>query len=213
MPKAGACNAEEVSVPAMEMLSPYEEGLSYVLAAENEGENPFEEPATGSRSVIGTKTTLIGASRKTIGKGYTCALVGVSEGLGDAPIDELSFPIATYVPPTPAPTPQPAAAALSLGNAKSLKAKVGKWAKQKVTVTNTGGTAVASVAIKASASKGVTVRPGTTKLAALLPGQSWTFTVDVKLSATAAKKSTVSLTTSAGALSAKGSFAVTQAGS
>lgn len=212
-PVNGACGLEEVDLPVMDIYSPYAEPIAYLLAVENEGENPFEgTPPTGVKSVIGTKTTLVGASKKTANKAYACAVVAVIEGgLGGEPIDELSFPVSVPPAPTPAVTPtapQSAPAALSLGTVKPLKAKPGKWTKAKLTVTNTGGTAVGPVAIKASAPKGVVVKSATTNLPALLPGQSWTVTVDVELTAKARKNSTISLTTSSGGLSAKTSFAV-----
>jgi hypothetical protein len=215
--REGTCNPESMGPPVAEFFAPYGVPLAYLLAAENEGENPFEGPPPyASKVVTGTKTFLVGATAKTVGKAYDCAAVYViEEGLGGEAIDQLSFPIAApaaSAAPTPAPVTTPAPAALSLGKVKTAGAKTGKWTKAKLTVTDTGGTAVGPVALKVKAPNGVVVRPGTTQVPALLPGQSWTVTVQLKPTSKAKAKSTISLTTSSGSLSAAGSFVLKRLG-
>jgi len=212
----GACSTESIAPPVAEFLSPYSEPIAILLAAENEEENPFSSGyAYGSKVVTGTKTFLVGATSKTLNQAYSCAIVAtIGGGFGGEAIDELSFPIAAPAAsvPTPAPVTTPAPAALSLGKLKTAQAKAGKWTKAKLTVTDTGGTAVGPVAITVKAPKGVVVRPGSTQVPALLPGQSWTVTVQLKPTAKAKKKSTISLTTSSGTISAAGSFVLKRAG-
>jgi uncharacterized membrane protein len=95
---------------------------------------------------------------------------------------------------------------LTLGKLKPQQLKVGKWATVKVTLTNSGGSATPQGALKLKAPQGATIKPEGQKLPALLPGESWTLSFRVKLSASAKKKSTLSLVGAAGSLSVSGSL-------
>lgn len=213
----GGCSAAEVEssppYPVFGTEAPVEGPVSIWFALENDSESPGPETEGSATKVSnGATPTIIAASAKAVSKPYNCAEVGVGEGTG-APLDYVVFPISVPPAPTPAPAPVvPAPAALSLAKPKGLQAKAGKWVNAKVTITNTGGTAVGPVAIKATAPKGVTIRPGKLTLPALLPGQSWTTTIQVKLGATAKSKSTISLTGSSGSLSVNSSFVAKLAG-
>jgi adhesin HecA-like repeat protein len=101
---------------------------------------------------------------------------------------------------------------LSLAKAKPLKLAAGKWKTVKVTVTNTGGTVVPQGSLRLKAPKGVVVRPGRQKLPSLLPGDSWTVSARVKLTAKAKAKSTVRLAASSGGLTAGGALVLTRTG-
>jgi hypothetical protein len=173
------------------------------------------EPAT--MTVSGTTTSLSATNPQLANLSLNCAVVFL-EGAGAPepvvfPISVPSAPAATTTPTPTAPAPTPTAA-FSLAKIKTLTAKEDKWTKVNVKVTNTGNAAVGPVAIKAKAPKGIVLQPasGSLKLPALLAGQTWTVTFKVKLTSKAKKSSTISLTTSSGAISAAGSFVLKRAG-
>ena len=116
------------------------------------------------------------------------------------------------VRPAPSASTGPAPARLSIAAPKPVTAKVGKWTKVKVRVANPGGTTVGPIAFKAQAPAGVVVKPGSPSLPALLGGQTWTVGLQVKLTEAAKPRSTITLTGTAGALSAGGSVVVKSAG-
>jgi hypothetical protein len=225
-PKEGACNVTnlmQVTLPLMEIIAP---GLS-PLAPEPPAPSWIEineemkiggfGPAT--KSLNGTTTTLSAKSDELmVNKPYTCAVVAVAEPATEAEepsvlLDELSFLLNTLPAPPTIPT-GPAPGALSLAKTKPLKLKTGKWTKVKVKLSNVGGTAVGPVAIKAKAPAGVVLKPGSgrLKLPALLGGQTWTVTLQVKLTEKAKPKSTISLTGTAASLTATGSVVVKSTG-
>jgi hypothetical protein len=193
--------------PAVTAFSKYEiaEGEEGGLSPENGG------PAT--RTISGNTMTVTASDARAGNGPFTCAVVGVLGGAKEPEI--LIFGLTALPEPAPillAPAPPIAPAALSLGKLKTLKAKPGKWTKVNLKVTNTGALPVGPIAIKVKAPKGVIVKPATTKLPALLGGQTWPVPVEVKATEKAKPKSTISLTTSSGALTAIGSFLLKSTG-
>jgi hypothetical protein len=225
-PKEGVCNVNltQITLPAMEIIAP---GLS-PLAPEAPPPSWIELSEEGKiggfgpakKSLNGTTTTLSAKSDELlVNKPFTCAVVATakpgSEKVPSELLDELSFPLNVLPAPPTTPTPSgPAPGALSLAKSKPLKLKSGKWTKVKVKLSNPGGTAVGPVAIKAKAPVGVVLKPGSgqLKLPALLGGQTWTVTLEVKLTEKAKPKSTISLTGTAAGLTAQGSVVVKPTG-
>ena len=218
------CSAEELGLPAMQVLSPYSAPLAIWMAFESEEEEGiFEE---GMKTANGTTTILSAASSELANKPYNCAVAEVIEFGGEfEELDEVSFPISAppgdELPsvtdpgsPNIAPPPPSTPGALSIAKSKGLKLKQGKWAKVKVKLSNPGGTAIGPVKLKAKAPAGVVLKPGSGKLSlpALPAGQSATVTFSVKLTKKAKPKSTISLTGTAAGLTAKGSVVVKSAG-
>lgn len=219
--------SEEDAYPTFSLTAPYSpEGgteAAWLYAGRKEEGLNSENAGTGTRSVSGARTTIVATTDKAVEQAFNCALVGVIEG--NQPADYLLFPLlsqstlrpsnATPSQPsqtTSAPAPAFAPAALSIAGSKPLKAKTGKWTKVRIKVSNTGGTAVGPIALKAKAPAGVIVRPGSPKLPALLGGQTWTVLLHVKLTERAKARSTIFLTGSAAGLSAKGSVVVKSRG-
>jgi hypothetical protein len=209
-------------LPAFEIRSVYtetEEETPIWVSIESFSSVGPEDGGPATKSVSGTTTTLSATTDLAANRPYDCAFVSVNENGGE-PIDYVFFPIAVPpVPPVtpPAVAPAPAvvipapAALLSLAKLKPLSAKTGKWTKVKLKVTNSGNAAAGPVAIKAKAPKGVVVKPLTTKLPALLPGQSWTVVLEVQLTAKAKKSSTISLTGTLPGLTATSSVVIKSA--
>lgn len=223
-PTGGECalpepESEADPYPAFLLESEYGQQDAEWVNLESEG-GPAgpEDLGPAAKSVEGSTTTLAAATSKAADRPYGCAVVGTSEGSFEAE-KEIVFPIAAASPPpvvptqpattpqvTPAPTEtKPAPGVLSLGSLKPLKLKSGKWSKVKVQLVNTGGTAIGPIALKAKAPAGVMLKPKTLKLPALLPGQAWTVAFQAELTAKAKPKSTISLTSTSGALTAAGS--------
>ncbi len=192
---------------------------------------PFK-PGTGSWSLEGTTGTLAATVEPAVGQPYNCALVELA-----APSDHLlqsgeyvfiplsaPKPVEPVKPIEPAPPadpvvktvtvtpPPPAAGKLAFAKTKALSAKSGKWTKAGIKVTNSGGTAVGPVAIKAKAPVGVKIEPGQMKVPALLPGQTWTVGFRVKLTAAAKPSSTIGLTATGPGLTASGSLVLGRQG-
>jgi hypothetical protein len=176
-------------------------------------------------SFEGTTTTYKATSPELQGKPFSCAVIAIQTAATiehplSETLDEVSFPLAVLPEPAPAPQPKPAPgpapAALALAGPKPVRAKVGakKWTKVTFKVSNSGGVAVGPLAFKATAPKGVLVKPtsGELKLPSLLGGQTWPVSLYVKLTSAARPKSTISLTGSAGALRVTGSAVVRAAG-
>jgi hypothetical protein len=193
------------------------------------------------QAIAGTTTTLSVTSTRLVGKPYVCSalLLETENAAEEEFFDELVFPLdeivqttptepsqsselthqthtppaSTTSPPPPAP-PAPPPAALAIGKTKAVKAKVGKWTKVKVTVSNSGGTAASAGTLTVKKAKGVDLQPGSgkVKLAGLAPGKSETVSFKVKLTESAKAKSTLSLSGTAGSLTAKGSVVVKLAG-
>jgi hypothetical protein len=226
-PKEGVCsiNLSQITLPVMEIilpgvspLAPTAEPIPSWLEINEGGKIGGFGPAT--KSLNGTTSTLSAKSTELlVNKPYTCAVVAVekpgSEKEAPKLLDELSFPLnirqAAPSPPKPSvPTP----GALSLARSKPLKLNTGKWTNVKVKVSNTGGTAVGPISIKAKAPAGVVLKPGSGKLGlpSLLSGQTWTVTLRVKLTEKAKSKSTLLLTATATGLSATGSVVVKSTG-
>jgi hypothetical protein len=237
---AGSCNfgpaMEAGGYPVFEIIAPYEKpepepgeptppnAFWLSLAHEPEsGEQPEGGPASQVSS--GATTTLSATSQVAVAQPYNCAFVAVTESGVPKSESFLFFPLAVppappVTPATPTVTPEtktvtpppPASALLSLAKLKPLTAKAGKWTKVKLKVTNTGGTAAGPLQVKAKAPKGVVVKPGTTKLPALLPGQSWTVVLEVQLTPKAKTSSTISLTGTLPGLTATSSVVIRSAG-
>lgn len=233
--EAGPCNtaeidATEIPAPASLIVAPYTEPFGEAMWWETAQESPgSENTGPAAKSVVGATTTLISASPKAAGKPYNCAVVSTTDlNSGNESVDTLFFPIAVPTPSDPItptttpstttpqaqaqPQPQPAPGALSILGSKPVAAKAGRWTKVSVKVSNSGGTAVGPISIKAKAPAGVVVRPGALKVPALLPGQTWPLTLQVKLTASAKPKATIALTGTAGGLGATGSVVVRAAG-
>jgi hypothetical protein len=211
--------------PAMPFSAPYGESeAEWILLPGGGGPIEPAEVGTASKSVEGATTILRVTAPQVAELPFGCAEVGTSEKFS-APTEQIVFPIAVAAPPStpvitataPPPTPPAAVgvtapAALSFGKSAPAKGKAGTWTKVKVTVSNTGGTAVGPIAIKAKAPKGIAVKPGSLKLPALLAGQRRTIVLQVKLTAKAKPKSTIALTGTGGGLTAVGSVVVKLAG-
>jgi hypothetical protein len=175
----------------------------------------------GTKSLSGRTATVSVTLPEAGGDaGLQCAEVAVESATPDV----ILFPLTTKPEPpavvtqTPAPQaaasqPPPQPAALSIAKSKKpLRLKVGKWAKVKVEVTNSGGTATAPGSLQLKGAKGVVVKGGKQKLPALLPGGSWTVSYKVKLTAKTKKTSTLSLVGAAGTVAAKSSLVLKLAG-
>jgi hypothetical protein len=167
----------------------------------------------GSRTVNGTTTTVSVTAPEAVNGPFTCAQIAAGSEMILFPLTTKPEPppappvVTTPTPPAPVPA-GPAPGVLSLGKAKPLSLKAGKWATVKLKVTNTGGTAAGQGSLSLKAPKGVVVKPGRQKLPSLLPGDSWTVSFRVKLTAKAKPKSTIGFTASSGALSASGSVLI-----
>lgn len=202
-----------------------------VLATSNETILAPEAFIPGTKSVSGTTATASVRIPAATGLGtLNCAEV-VAENLkggGGGEPDLILFPLTTKVEPAPASVvtppaaaqpaaaqpPAPAPALLSIAKAKKpLKLKVGKWARVKVQVTNTGGTTTAPGSLQLKSTKGVIVKPSRQKLPVLHPGESWTVSYRVKLTPKAKKSSKLSLVGAAGSLAATGSLVLKSLGS
>jgi hypothetical protein len=180
-----------------------------------------ENLAAASKAVSGTSLTISGTNAAAANYQFNCSEV-VSMVSGET--DVLFFPLSAKPEPPPAQTTPPAAqqqppapavvpGVLSIAKAKKpLKLKVGKSRTVTVKVTNTGGSTTVPGSLRLKAAKGVVVTPKSQKLPALLPGNSWTVSYKVKLTAKAKKSSTLSLVGASGSLSAKGSLVVKLAG-
>ncbi len=169
------------------------------------------------KSTVGTTTTLSAMVPKAVDGPFNCGVAYVNDPSWPRVPEMLIFPIAVPPPPPatpPAPTPSLApapaapqpAAALSIAKAKPLKLKVGKWKTVRITVADTGGAATAPGSLRLKAPRGVLVKPEKQRLPVLSAGGSWTVTAKVQLTVKAKKKSTVTLTATAGSLTAKGSL-------
>jgi hypothetical protein len=193
--------------PAFAAFSSYQ-----TQAEEGGGFNP-EKGGSATRTISGNTMTITATDARAINGPFTCAVVGV---LGGAEEPEfLIFGLTTLPEPPPVVppvTPQVAPASLSLAKLKTLEARPGKWTQVNLEVSNTGALPVGPIAIELKAPKGVIVKAATTKLPALLGGQTWPVPVLVKVTEKAKPKSTISLSTSSGVLSATGSFFVKPTG-
>jgi hypothetical protein len=168
-----------------------------------------------SKTIADGVMTLSGANPKALGGGYNCVLVQ-AQGKGEP--DVMVFPLTTKPEPPAPPAPPaqqaapetkpagPAPGVLALAKGKALKAAAGKWTAAKVTFTNSGGSAIPQGTLQVRAPKGVIVKPARQRTPALLPGESWTETVRVRLTAKAKATSTLALTASAGGLTAQGAL-------
>jgi hypothetical protein len=211
----------ESGVPAIVTLAPFDQpvGQWFSIDGEEEG-GPGGSEGFSTTALDGTTLSVSLATAKAANRPYNCAVLATAEaGSGIEEIDSVAFPIAVPppvervvtvpAPAQPAPTattPTPPPGVLTLGKLKPQQLKVGKWATVKVTLTNGGGSATPQGALKLKAPQGATVKPGGLKLPALLPGESWTLSFQVKLSASAKKKSTLSLAGAAGSLHVNGSL-------
>ena len=216
--------SETAFTPFMGVLGsadPEAEEAEYIFFEEKEEEaQPVDGgPALKSVDATGTQYALSAAPPIARGRQFTCAVAETrapkenpQPGEEEEYVDLLVFPIAVPpAPPTPVtPTvevqtvtktvtqlvspPASAPAALSLAKTKGVSAGSAKFSTAKLVVTNTGGTASGPVQVKLKAPKGVLVKPGTLRLPALLPGQSWTLPVRVKTTEAAKKTSSIGVT-------------------
>jgi hypothetical protein len=228
---AKACSIEalqgEPSFPAIFTEAPFERPFGEWFSIEEEEPTPSGPEGLSATSLSGTTFTVNLATAKAANRPYNCAIVATfNTGSGFEEIDSVAFPIAVPppvelvvertvtvpAPAQPAPTTPPPGV-LTLGKLKPQQLKVGKWATIKVTLTNSGGSATPQGSLKLKAPQGATVKPGGQKLPALPPGESWTLSFRVKLSASAKKKSTLSLTGAAGGLGVNGSLILKAVGS
>lgn len=224
----------ESPIPTLSIGGIYEEAESRwtVGWAGVDAEAEAFHPGPGSWSLDGTTVTLAATPGPAVGQPYNCAIVEIaapSSHLGESG-EDVFFPLSApkpvepVKPIEPAPPadpvvktvtvtpPPPAAGKLAFAKTKALSAKNDRWTKAGIKITNSGGTAVGPVAIKANAPAGVKIEPGQMKVPALLPGQSWTFTFRVKLSAAAKPNSTIGLTASGPGLTAAGSLVLGRQG-
>jgi hypothetical protein len=218
-----ATQGSEEAFPSFQINAPYGPvvPVAFAIGSKQELEEAFPIPGVATKSVEGSVTTLGAQSEKAVNQPYSCVLVGVLKQGTSEPLDYVLFPLLsqTIKPPsnstetethTASITPS-VPAALAIPDSKPVTAKAGKWTKVKVKVANTGGTTVGPIAFKAKAPAGVVVKPGSPKLPALLGGQTWTINLQVKLTDKAKAKSTITLTGTAGALTATGSVVVKSA--
>lgn len=223
-PVEGTCVTEEQDeLPVVEITATYSDSQPNASWLSFDGAGELEGYGRARLSQSGSTSSLTASSPELANQPYICAVVAtISLETSTEPeylMDEVAFPL-HVVPPAPAPTPPstttpaPKPGLLSLGASKPLTLKAGKWGKVKVTLTNSGGTAIWPVNLKAKAPVGVVVKPGSgvQSLPALLPGQSWTVGFSVELTAKAKRKSTISFAGSApGIAGAASSVVVTEA--
>jgi hypothetical protein len=209
----------EINAAGVQPAAPTAEPASPVWLELNE-EGKIGGLGLAAKSLDGVTTTLSAKSSELLAnKPYGCALVIIEKPPAEnelpKALDELSFALDVRVPtPTPPQPLVPAPAALSLAKLKPLNLKTGKWRKVKIKLSNPGATAVGPIAIKAKAPAGVVLKPGSGKLGlpSLLGGQTWTVSLEVKLTEKAKSKSTLSLTATATGLSAHRSVVVKSTG-
>lgn len=228
----GPCDAsligsKEGGFPSFTIGAVYEEAearwTTAWKAAAAEGESTG--PGPGSWNLEGDTVTIAATAGPAIDRPYNCAFVSLGPPASEPGASgEFAFfplsvpkPAAPVEPAKPADpvvktvtvtvTPPPAAPGkLAFAKPGALGAKSGKWTKASVKLTNSGGTAVGPISIKAKAPAGVAIKPGQMKLPALLPGQSWTVGFRVKIGATAKSTSTIALSATGPGLSADGSL-------
>jgi hypothetical protein len=215
-PNAGYPEFKMQSAFTAEKLPPGFPQTAWVYATSKKNEE--EETAaknfgTGTRAVEGTKTTIAAAAPRSVGATFTCALVTVSNSLGNPEADFAVFPlVAQPEPPAPivAPTLVPPApkAALSLLKASPLKLKTEKWTTVRFKVSNPGTAALGPITVKATPPKGVTLQTKTVRLPALLAGQTWPVSFRIKATEAAKAKSRLKLSVTAAGLSAAASVLV-----
>lgn len=210
---AGECDYallenDQIIPPGLEITAPYKSATAEATIVTKNS----SILGTATKSVSGDTTTLSFTSGAIANHEMNCAVVAT--GSGSEP-NFLFFKVAA--PPAPVvttptvttPTPTPTAA-LSFAKPKSLNLKAGKWQKENVKISNTGAVAAGPISIKLKAPKGVVLQPasGSLKLPALLAGQSWTVTFQVKVTAKAKKSSTVSVSGAGPGISATSSFTI-----
>jgi hypothetical protein len=191
------------------------------------GGGPFgEKLVPGTKALGGNTITLSGTNVEAVKGQFTCGFVqmGGSEGpdtivfpLAVKPEKPAETPVTPEPPksePAPAapkpapPAPAPAPGVLSLAKAKPQALKVGKLATVKVTVSNPGGSPTGQGFLTLRAPKGVVIQGRRQKLPALLPGDSWTLTYRVRLTAKVRKRATIAISGTSGALTTSGSLVV-----
>jgi hypothetical protein len=183
--------------------------------------SPFgENLVPASKALNADAMTLSGINVEAAKDPFTCGIVEVG---GSEEPDVILFPLTvkpeppaetpvTPEPPKSEPAPKPAAppppapGVLSIAGSKPTKLAVGRWATVRVTITNSGGSAVGQGSLAVKAPRGVIVKPRRQKLPALLPGDSWTVAARVRLTAKAKKSSRIAWTASAAGLTAAGSL-------
>ncbi|HEY2055704.1 MAG TPA: CARDB domain-containing protein [Solirubrobacterales bacterium] len=215
------CTAQEFlfGKPEIGIFSSYASPATGALYNGPAGE--VAEEAT--KTVAGAATTLSHTSGAMANAGFSCAAIiladenpgsGFGESLLAFPLVEVPAPPtppATSTPPAPtppAPPTPPPPAKLAIAKSKPLKLKAGKWKTVKVKVTNPGTVTSSQGSLTVNAAKGIKVKPATQTVPALAPGGSWTLSIKVQATATAPKKSTLSLTAAASGVSATSSLVV-----
>ncbi len=180
-----------------------------------------ENLTPAAKTIVGNTTTVNATLSLAAHQPFNCA-AAVTQGPASE-TDVLLVPLTAIAEPPPAQTdsppaqpqsapatPPPAVGALSIAKAKKpLKLKPGKWGTTTVKVTNSGGAATGAGSLQLKGAKGVVIKVARQKLPILAPGESWTVTYKLKLTAKAKASSTLSLVGSApGIGSAKGSIVV-----
>jgi hypothetical protein len=205
-----------VPPPGLPLVGAY--GRLFNSAKELE-ENSSQGFVAGSKTVNGTTASASVTVPQAVNGPFTCAEILVQNFDEAGESDFLLFPLTTkpepppVVPDTTQPAPPPPAkpapkGILSIAKAKPLKLAAGKWKTVKVKITNSGDAAIAQGTLGVKAPNGVIVKPGRQKVPALLPGESWTVSVRVKLTAKAKKTSKVTLTAAGGGLTGKTSLVI-----
>ncbi|HEY2055705.1 MAG TPA: hypothetical protein VGH14_17375 [Solirubrobacterales bacterium] len=197
--EAGQCNLLLLAAQAyltVDFTSTYGESGAKA-AVDFSSEKGEELPAT--KVVSGNTTTLSLASGAAANLGLNCALIAV-DGAGSS---VMAFPLTLVVPPpptpaspgptAPAPAPMVAPAKLEITKPKPVALTVGKWRTVKLTVANTGSSALSGGTLRVKPAKGVYLKPETQKLPVLAPGDSFALSVRVEMTKRAKKKSTLSL--------------------
>jgi hypothetical protein len=173
----------------------------------------LEDLGPATKVVSGATTTLSLSSAKLASLEFNCAGVLAYESTVPRTGSEMFFPISAIpaLPVAPesgpsasppvvspssstSPSPPPVAAAkLLIARPKPVTVEVGKWKTVKVKLTNRGGSPTSTGSLRVRPARGVSVRPETQKLPSLKPGESWTISVRVELTAAAGIKSRLAL--------------------
>lgn len=207
------CEAKLITHPSVGITA--EIGLlTFWEATDPEG----EQFGQATSSVSGATATLTAAGSALAGRPYNCAAIIVA---GESARDELEFPVVPSPPSPPSPASSPsvsvaapvpimppaAPAGLLIAKSVALRLKAEEWKRAQIVVSDPGGIATTTGSLRVKAPKGVALKPasGRLRLPPLQPGQMKTLSFKVKLTNAAEAKSTLSLTATAGALTANSS--------
>jgi hypothetical protein len=211
---------------------PVAQAYSSYMTHQPVGGGPFGEKLLPASKALGSDAITLSGTNVEGAKGpFTCGIVEMG---GSEEPDLIVFPLTVkpeppaVVPVTPeapksepapepapkaaAPAPAPAPGVLTLARTKPLKLPTGRTAIVKVTVSNSGGSPIGQGFLSLRAPKGVIVKGRRQRMPALLPGDSWTLSYRVRMTAKAKSKSTIGIVGAAGALTANGSLVITSTG-